>query len=45
MHETDALMDAIAYAKALGLEALDAIKDEDDVGLSSIMKEMIERNF
>ncbi len=45
MHETDALMDAIAYAKALGLEALDAIKDEDDVGLNSIMKEMIERNF
>ncbi|MBN1839054.1 MAG: polyprenyl synthetase family protein [Campylobacterales bacterium] len=45
MHETNALIDAIAYAKTLGFEALEAIKHEDDVGLSSIMKEMIERNF
>ncbi|AFL68677.1 polyprenyl synthetase family protein [Sulfurospirillum barnesii] len=45
MHETNALNDSIAYAKALGFEALDAIKDEEDLGLCSIMKEMIERNF
>ena len=45
MFETKALEDAITYARQLGLEALDAIKDEEDVGLSSIIKDMIERNF
>ena len=45
MAETNALEDSIAYARALGLEALDAIAKEEDVGLSSIIKEMIERNF
>ena len=45
MAETNALEDSIAYARALGLEALDAISKEEDVGLSSIIKEMIERNF
>lgn len=45
MHETHALIDAIAYAKKLGFEALEAIKDEEDVGLAAIMREMIERNF
>lgn len=45
MAETNALEDSIAYARTLGLEALDAIAKEEDVGLSSIIKEMIERNF
>ena len=45
MHETHAITDAMMYAKTLGLEALEAIKDEEDVGLHSIITEMIERNF
>jgi len=45
MNETKALQDAIAYARKLGMEALDVIENEEDVGLSSIIKEMIERNF
>jgi len=45
MHQTHAIIDAMTYAKNLGLEALEAIKDEEDVGLSSIITEMIERNF
>ncbi|KFL33626.1 MULTISPECIES: polyprenyl synthetase family protein [unclassified Sulfurospirillum] len=45
MNETKALQDAIAYARRLGMEALDVIENEEDVGLSSIIKEMIERNF
>lgn len=45
MHQTKAVEEAMAYAKMLGLEALEAISDEEDVGLSSIIKEMIERNF
>ena len=45
MHETNALEDSIAYARKLGWEALGAIEKEEDVGLSSIIKEMIERNF
>ena len=45
MHETHAIVDAMHYAKTLGLEALEAIKDEEDVGLRSIITEMIERNF
>lgn len=45
MNETKALEDTISYARKLGLEALAVIEKEEDVGLSSIIKEMIERNF
>lgn len=45
MHETNALEDSIVYARKLGLEALEVIEKEEDVGLGSIIKEMIERNF
>jgi len=45
MNETNALEDSIAYARKLGFEALEVISKEEDVGLSSIIKEMIERNF
>ncbi len=45
MQESGALKDTIAYARNLGLEALKIIENEEDVGLSSIMKEMIERKF
>lgn len=45
MSETHALEDSIAYARKLGLEALAVIENEEDVGLSSIIKDMIERNF
>ncbi|WP_263832978.1 polyprenyl synthetase family protein [Sulfurospirillum oryzae] len=45
MNETNALEDSIAYARKLGLEALAVIEKEEDVGLSSIIKDMIERNF
>ena len=45
MGETNALEDSIVYARKLGLEALAVIEKEEDVGLSSIIKEMIERNF
>jgi octaprenyl-diphosphate synthase len=45
MNETKALEDSISYARKLGLEALEVIEKEEDVGLSTIIKEMIERNF
>ena len=45
MEETSAIKDAMLYAKKLGFEALEAIQDEEDVGLKSIITEMIERNF
>lgn len=45
MNETKALEDSITYARKLGLEALEVIQKEEDVGLSSIIKDMIERNF
>ncbi len=45
MQETAAIDDAILYAKKLGIEALEAISDEEDVGLARIITEMIERNF
>ena len=45
MNETNALEDSISYARKLGLEALEVIAKEEDVGLSTIIKEMIERNF
>ncbi|MDD4506535.1 MAG: polyprenyl synthetase family protein [Sulfurospirillaceae bacterium] len=45
MNETNAINLSINDARRLGFEALEAIKDEEDVGLASIIKEMIERNF
>ena len=45
MEETSAINDAMLYAKKLGIEALEAISDEEDVGLRPIITEMIERNF
>lgn len=45
MNESNAINLSIEYAKRLGLEALEVIKDEEDVGLAKIIKEMIERNF
>ena len=45
MHETNAISDAMMYAKKLGLEALSTIQGEEDVGLASIITDMIERNF
>ncbi|MDD2383789.1 MAG: polyprenyl synthetase family protein [Sulfurospirillaceae bacterium] len=45
MHSTNAITKSIEYAKKLGFEALEAIAGEEDVGLSSIIKEMIERKF
>lgn len=45
MHETNAISDAMMYAKKLGLEALSIIQGEEDVGLASIITDMIERNF
>ncbi|WP_443082185.1 polyprenyl synthetase family protein [Sulfurospirillum sp. 1612] len=45
MKETSSLNDSIQYAKELGLEALSAIKDENNDGLTKIIKEMIEREF
>ncbi len=45
MNETNAMIKSIDYAKKLGFEALEAIAGEEDVGLTSIIKEMIERKF
>ena len=45
MNETKAINQSIDYAKKLGFEALEAIAGEEDVGLASIIKEMIERKF
>lgn len=45
MNETNAINLSINDARRLGFEALEAIKDEEDVGLASIIEEMIERNF
>ena len=45
MKETLSLNDSIQYAKELGLEALSAIKDENNDGLAKIIEEMIEREF
>ncbi len=45
MEETFAIKDSMIYAKKLGMEALEAIQNEDDVGLAPIITEMIERNF
>ena len=45
MYDTNAISDAMMYAKKLGLEALSIIQGEEDVGLASIITDMIERNF
>lgn len=45
MKETSSLNDSIQYAKKLGLEALNLIKDEKNDDLGRIIKEMIEREF
>jgi octaprenyl-diphosphate synthase len=45
MNTTNALQDAILQAKALGNEAIDALKDENTLELVMIMKAMIEREF
>ena len=45
MQESSSLADSIEYAKQLGAEALNAIKNENDDSLSSIIKEMIQRDF
>ncbi|MCK5110681.1 MAG: polyprenyl synthetase family protein [Arcobacteraceae bacterium] len=45
MKETQALEDSIKLAQKLGLEAIEAIKDENNEDLQNIMKAMIEREF
>jgi octaprenyl-diphosphate synthase len=45
MIQTKALEKSMQYAKNLGLEALDAIKDENLPDLEKIIKEMIVREF
>lgn len=45
MITTKALEDSIFQAKKLGLEAIDAVKDEDNESLVQIMTAMIEREF
>ncbi len=45
MNETGALKDAIAQAKNLGNEAIEALKDENTLDLVMIMKAMTEREF
>ena len=45
MYKTNAIVDAMNYAKTLGHEALEAIANEEDVGLASIITQMIERDF
>jgi octaprenyl-diphosphate synthase len=45
MQESSSLSDSIKMAKKLGFEAMEAIKNEKDEGLSKIIKEMIEREF
>ena len=45
MQESSSLDDSIKMAKKLGLEALEAIKNEENESLGKIIKEMIERDF
>ncbi len=45
MKETQALEDSIKLAQKLGLEAIEAIKNENNEDLQNIMKAMIEREF
>lgn len=43
--QTNAVVEAINQAKQIGLEAIEAIKDEGNESLIVIMKQMIERDF
>jgi len=45
MKETKALEDSIELARNLGLEAIEAIKSENNKSLVQIMNAMIEREF
>ena len=45
MQESNAVEDSINYAKKLGLEALESIKDEKNLELEKVIKDMIEREF
>lgn len=45
MINTNALQDSIVQAKKLGLEAIEAVKDENNDSLVQIMTAMIEREF
>jgi len=45
MEDTKALEDSIKLAQKLGLEAINAIKDEDTKDLQDIIKDMIQRDF
>ena len=45
MISTNALQDSIKEAKKLGMEAIEAVKDENNESLVQIMSAMIEREF
>lgn len=45
MNETNAIKESIKYAKKLGIEALESIKDENLPELEKIINDMIEREF
>lgn len=45
MQESGAVMQSIEVAQKLGLEALDAIKHDQNEALEKVIKEMIEREF
>ena len=45
MQDTKALEDSIKLAQKLGLEAINAIKNEDTKDLQNIVKDMIQRDF
>ena len=45
MIKHNVLIDSIAQAQKLGLEAIDSIKDDDNVDLKNIMSQMINREF
>lgn len=45
MAVTGALEESITMARKFGLEAIEAIKDENNSGLVAIMKDMIEREY
>ena len=45
MNETSVVMDSIKMARKYGLEAIEAIKDEQNEELVLIMTSMIERDF
>jgi hypothetical protein len=45
MVKYDVLKDSIAQAKQIGLEAIEAIKADQNSDLINIMKQMIDREF